>query len=82
MFKISCYVANGVFNSTTANSNLTGTDGTVWNTSVTPYSLSVFLQLKWGLSPIGLKTQDNTIQLDINGKKGTTSPVNENGKVN
>jgi hypothetical protein len=37
---------------------------------------------KWGLSPNGLKTQDNTIQLDINGKKGTSSPVNENGKVN
>ena len=37
---------------------------------------------KWGLSPNGLKTQDNTIQLDINGKKGTTTPVNENGKVN
>ena len=28
------------------------------------------------------KTQYNTIQLDINGKKGTSSPVNENGKVN
>ena len=38
--------------------------------------------VKWGLSPIGQKTQDNTIQLDINGKKGTTTPVNENGKVN
>ena len=37
---------------------------------------------KWGLSRNGLKTQDNTIQLDINGKKGTSSPVNENGKVN
>lgn len=37
---------------------------------------------KWGLSPNGLKTQDNTIQIDINGKKGTSSPVNENGKVN
>ena len=37
---------------------------------------------KWGLSRNGLKTQDNTIQLDINGKKGTTTPVNENGKVN
>ena len=37
---------------------------------------------KWGLSPNGLKTQDNTIQIDINGKKGTTNPVNENGKVN
>ena len=37
-----CYAANGVFNTTTANSNLTGTDGTVWNTSVNPYTLSVF----------------------------------------
>lgn len=37
---------------------------------------------KWGLSANGLKTQDNTIQLNINGKKGTSSPVNENGKVN
>ena len=37
---------------------------------------------KWGLSPNGLKTQDNTIQLDKFGKKGTSSPVNENGKVN
>jgi hypothetical protein len=37
---------------------------------------------KWGLSPNGQKTQDNTIQLNINGKKGTTNPVNENGKVN
>ncbi len=83
MFKISCYVANGVFNSTTANSNLTGTDGTVWNTNFNPYRLSVFFPLpKWGLSPNGLKTQDNTIQLNINGKKGTSSPVNENGKVN
>ncbi len=79
-----CYAANGNFNTTTANSNLTGTDGTVWNTSVTPYTLSAFntITLKWGLSPNGLKTQDNTIQLDINGKKGTSSPVNENGKVN
>jgi len=34
------------------------------------------------LSPNGLKTKDNTIQLNINGKKGTSSPVNENGKVN
>jgi hypothetical protein len=79
-----CYIANGAFSSTTANSNLTGTDGTVWNTSVTPYTLSAFntITLKWGLSPNGLKTQDNTIQIDINGKKGTSSPVNENGKVN
>jgi len=36
----------------------------------------------WGLSPNGQKTQDNTIQLNINSKKGTTNPVNENGKVN
>jgi hypothetical protein len=79
-----CYAANGNFNTTTANSKLTGTDGTVWNTSVTPYTLSAFntITLKWGLSANGLKTQDNTIQLDINGKKGTSSPVNENGKVN
>jgi hypothetical protein len=82
MIKTSCYVANGVFNSTTANSNLTGTDGTVWNTNFNPYRLSVFFPSPWGLSPNGLKTQDNTIQLDINGKKGTSSPVNENGKVN
>jgi hypothetical protein len=40
------------------------------------------ITLKWGLSPNGQKTQDNTIQLNINGKKGTTTPVNENGKVN
>lgn len=79
-----CYAADGNFNTTTANSKLTGTDGTVWNTSVTPYTLSAFntITLKWGLSANGLKTQDNTIQLDINGKKGTSSPVNENGKVN
>jgi hypothetical protein len=77
-----CYIANGAFSSITANSNLTGTDGTVWNTSFTPYRLSVFPQLKWGLSRYGQKIQDNTIQLDINGKKGTSSPVNENGKVN
>jgi hypothetical protein len=79
-----CYAANGTFNTTTANANLTGTDGTVWNTSVTPYALSGFntITLKWGLSRNGLKTQDNTIQLDINGKKGTTTPLNENGKVN
>ena len=83
MFKISCYLANGTFNTTTANSNLTGTDGTVWNTNFNPYRLSVFFPLpKWGLSPNGLKTQDNIIQLNINGKKGTSSPVNENGKVN
>jgi hypothetical protein len=79
-----CYVANGTFNTTTANSKLTGTDGTIWNTSVTPYTLSAFntITLKWGLSTNGQKTQDNTIQLNINGKKGTTTPVNENGKVN
>jgi hypothetical protein len=79
-----CYAANGNFNTTTANSKLTGTDGTVWNTSVTPYTLIGFniIALKWGLSPNGQKTQDNTIQLDINGKKGTSNPVNENGKVN
>jgi hypothetical protein len=79
-----CYAANGTFNTTTANANLTGTDGTVWNTSVTPYTLSAFnrITLKWGLSRNGQKTQDNTIQLNINGKIGTTSPVNENGKVN
>jgi hypothetical protein len=77
-----CYLANNVWVSNDANSNLTGTDGTVWNTSFTPYRLSIFTQLKWGLSTNGQKTQDNTIQLNINGKIGTTSPVNENGKVN
>ena len=79
-----CYAANGTFNTTTANSKLTGTNGTVWNTSVAPYTLIGFntIALKWGLSPNGQKTQDNTIQIDINGKKGTSSPVNENGKVN
>jgi hypothetical protein len=79
-----CYSANGTFDTSIANANLTGTDGTIWNTSVTPYALSGFntITLKWGLSPNGLKTQDNTIQLNINGKKGTTTPVNENGKVN
>ena len=77
-----CYATNGSFNSTTANSNLFGTDGTIWNTSDTPYTLIGFAALKWGLSHNGQKTQDNTLQLDINGKKGTTTPVNENGKVN
>lgn len=77
-----CYATNGSFNSTTANSKLIGTDGSVWNTSDTPYTLIGFAALKWGLSHNGQKTQDNTLQLDINGKKGTTTPVNENGKVN
>jgi hypothetical protein len=77
-----CYASNGIFNTTSANSNLIGTDETVWNTSVTPYTLIGFGNLKWGLSPYGQKTQDNNLQLDINGKKGTSSPVNENGKVN
>jgi hypothetical protein len=77
-----CYASNGIFNTTSANSNLIVTDETVWNTSVTPYTLIGFGSLKWGLSPYGQKTQDNTLQLDINGKKGTSSPVNENGKLN
>jgi hypothetical protein len=78
-----CYEANGNFNTTTANSNLIGTNGNVWNTTFAPYRLIVFFPpLKWGLSPYGLKTQDSTIQLDKYGKKGTSTPVNENGKMN
>lgn len=78
-----CYQANGNFNTITANSNLTGTNGNVWNTTFTPYRLIVFFPpLKWGLSPYGLKTQNSTIQLDKYGKKGTSTPINENGKVN
>jgi len=34
-----CYVANGNWNSTNANAVLQGTDGSIWNTSVTPYTL-------------------------------------------
>ncbi|MBG7610982.1 hypothetical protein IU405_01830 [Polaribacter sp. BAL334] len=37
-----CYVSNGTFNTTDANNNLIGTDGTVWNTNVNPYTLSSF----------------------------------------
>ncbi len=37
-----CYATNGSFNSTTANSKLIGTDGSVWNTSIVPYTLVGF----------------------------------------
>ena len=77
-----CYVSNGIFNTTDANSNLTGTDGSIWNTSVTPYSLTAFAPLKWGINSNGQKTQVNSIQLDKNGKKGSATVVNENGKIN
>ena len=75
------YSSNGTFNTTNANNNLIGTDGTVWNTSVTPYTLVVFPVLKWGISINGKKTQDNSIQLDLNGKKASVNPINENGKI-
>lgn len=77
-----CYVSNGTFNSTNANSNLIGTDGTIWNTAATPYTLAVFVVLKWGITANGQKTQVNANQIDKNGKKGSANPVTENGKIN
>ncbi len=79
---INCYVSNGAFNTTDANSNLTGTDGTIWDTTVTPYTLAAFVVLKWGISAYGQKTQLNSIQIDKNGKKASANPVSENGKIN
>ncbi|WP_418264669.1 hypothetical protein [Flavobacterium faecale] len=79
---LNCYVSNGTFNPTNANSNLIGTDGTIWNTTAIPYTLIVFNVLKWGISAYGEKTQLNTIQIDKNGKKGSANPVSENGKIN
>lgn len=78
----SCYSSNGTFNTTNANSNLTGTNGSIWNTSVIPYTLSVFVVLKWGITSNGQKTQLNSIQLDKNGKKGSVNVINQNGKIN
>lgn len=77
-----CYVSNGTFNPTDANNNLTGTDGTIWNTTVAPYTLAVFGVLKWGITANGQKTDLNTNQIDKNGKKGSANPVTENGKIN
>jgi hypothetical protein len=77
-----CYVSNGAFDTTDANSNLTGTDGTIWNTAVTPYTLAVFVVLKWGITANGQKTQVNANQIDKNGKKTSANPVTENGKIN
>lgn len=77
-----CYSSNGIFNTENANSNLTGTDGSIWNTTVIPYTLSVFVVLKWGITSNGQKTQVNSIQLDKNGKKGSIDVINQNGKIN
>lgn len=77
-----CYTSNGIFNTTNANSNLIGTDGTIWNVTVTPYTLAVFVVLKWGITANGQKTQVNVNQIDKNGKKGSANPVTENGKIN
>jgi hypothetical protein len=77
-----CYSSNGTFNTENANSNLTGTDGSIWNTTVIPYTLSVFVVLKWGITSNGQKTQVNSIQLDKNGKKGSIDVINQNGKIN
>ena len=40
-----CYSANGNWDDATANSNLTGTDGTIWNTITSPYKLISFATL-------------------------------------
>ena len=77
-----CYVSNGVFDIVDANSNLIGTDGSIWNTSVIPYTLNAFASLKWGITSNGQKTQVNSNQLDKNGKKGSPAVVDENGKIN
>ena len=77
-----CYVSNGVFDIVDANSNLIGTDGSIWNTSVIPYTLNAFAPLKWGITSNGQKTQVNSNQLDKNGKKGSPAVVDENGKIN
>ncbi|WPR70478.1 hypothetical protein SLW70_11040 [Flavobacterium sp. NG2] len=79
---LNCYVSNGVFTTVDANNNLIGTDGTIWNTSVSPYTLSVFMVLKWGVTSNGQKTQVNSIQVNKNGKKGDPNPITENGKIN
>lgn len=79
---VNCYISNSDFVSDDANYNLTGTDGSIWNSTVTPYTLSVFAVLKWGISSNGQKTQVNSLQLNKNGKKGSVIPISENGKIN